>query len=278
MPTALNTHVRACCAVSLVLCAGGCGWLSDDYVKALRDGRIAANLHAAIHADPRLTGAEVSFRVEDGEVRIGGSTLTAGQRTLAAVIARDTVWVRRVVERDSRAARPATIQRASFDLLRDLSAVVALKQQLRAKGLGRHVEIDVEGGRVTLHGEVGSKAERRAIVATLRTDPEVNEIVDQTRISSEVGEDSDWRTAFDDSITTAQVRLALKLNKRLADQPVKVRTRRSHVTLRGSVDSAELAALAVQIAGDVPGVDDVSNELVVSEQSPRTADNPLHPD
>jgi len=268
MPKVSRKRALILCAVVPVVCCS-CGWLSPETTDALRDGRIAFNLAVAAHLDPRLSGTGLSFHVEDGEVRIGGGTLTDDQYSLAATLARDTVGVTRVIGLQD--VGEAAIDRTNFNLLSDLTAMVALKQELRARGLGRRVQMDIDGERVTLYGEVSSPAERRAVVATLLGDPEIAEVIDHTRISSEPEQDSGWRTAIDDSIITAQVKLAIRLNSRLAGHPIKVGTSRGSVTLHGSVPSPELARRAGQIAADVAGVAEVVNELTVS---PAPADGP----
>jgi len=266
MPTTLHKPVVLLCTVVLVLCCS-CGWLDDDQAGTLRDGRIAANLHAAIRADPRLAGADVSFHVQAGDVLIQGATLTDNQRALAVAIAQDTVGVKHVVGPKGDAAQQLAAGRANFGMLRDLSSVIALKQQLRMRGLGSEVQLDVDGERVTVYGEVGSKAERRSIIAALMADPEVGQVVDNTHLASDTSQTADWRAAFDDSVITSKVKLAMKLNRRLAGQPIKVKTRRSEVVLSGSVDSAGLKKLASQIAADVAGVSKVANKLTVDAPS-----------
>jgi len=268
MPITLHKPVLLLCTIVPVLCCG-CGWVDSDHADALRDGRIAANLHAAIHSDPRLAGADVSFHVQAGDVFIQSATLTDNQLALAAAIARATVGVKRVVVPKGDTAQQLAIGRANFGILRDLSSVIALKQQLRARGLASQVQLDVDGDRVTVYGQVGSKAERRLIVATLMADDEVNQVVDNTRVVSDTSQKADWRSAFDDSIITSKVKLAMKLNRRLAPYSIKVKTLRSEVVLSGSVDSAELAELAVQIAADVAGVTKVVNKLTVDVPSAR---------
>jgi len=266
MPITLRKPVLFLCTLVPVLCCS-CGWMDNDRASALRDGRIAVNLHTAIHADPRLAGADVSFYVQSGDVLIQAATLTDNQRALAVAIARDTVGVKHVVAPEGDAAGQLAAGRANFGLLRNLSSVIALKQQLRMRGLGSQVQLDVGGEHVTVYGEVSSKAERRWIVATLMADPEVSHVVDKTRLASETSRNLDWRSAFDDSVTTSKVKLAMKLNRRLAGQSIKVKTRRSEVVLTGSVDSAELAELAAQIAADVAGVSKVTNKLTVDAPS-----------
>jgi osmotically-inducible protein OsmY len=250
------------CAVAAVFSCG-CGWLDDDQAAALRDGRVAVNLHTAIHSDPRLAGSDVSFRVRPGEILIQGNTLTENQRALAEAIARGTAGAKYVVKLENEPGRPAVAKRANFGLLRDLSSVIALKQQLRVRGLGSGVQMDVDGELVTVYGEVDSKGERRSIVAMLMADPEVSQVVDNTHLKSESGGSPDWRSAFDDSVVAGKIKLAMKLNKRLSEQSISVKTRQSEVTLSGSVDSRKQAALAAQIAADVAGVTKVVNKLAV---------------
>jgi len=269
MHTAVNRYMFVWCIVLSMLCTG-CDWLSSDQSRSLRDGRIAANLHAAVHVDPRLSGAEVRFRVRDGEVHIDVDALTERQRALVVAAAWDVPGVTRVVDLKGLGEVVAGPNRPAFGLLKDLSAVVALKQQLRVKGVGSSVQIDIDGEQVTLFGEVSSRAERRSIVETLLDDPEISQVIDHTRLESEPSEEVDWRSSVDDSIITAQTRLAIRLNRRLAGSRIKIKTRRSAVTLYGSVDSPELAELAERIAADIAGVTEVVNQLSIKPAAAET--------
>jgi osmotically-inducible protein OsmY len=68
---------------------------------------------------------------------------------------------------------------------------------------------------------------------------------------------------FDDSMVTAKVKSAILADSRLKMMDIKVITFKGAVQLSGFVDSADVAARAVQVARTVKGVKVVNNSLVV---------------
>ena len=67
----------------------------------------------------------------------------------------------------------------------------------------------------------------------------------------------------DDSVITAKVKAALVEDKQVSATKIKVTTKASVVTLRGSVPSAEAGQHALQLAAGVEGVKDVKSDLTV---------------
>jgi osmotically-inducible protein OsmY len=66
-----------------------------------------------------------------------------------------------------------------------------------------------------------------------------------------------------DSKTTANVKSALGLSKRLSPFKIEVQTQEGVVTLQGKVPSEDAKSLAAEIARDTAGVKDVKNEIAV---------------
>ncbi len=72
---------------------------------------------------------------------------------------------------------------------------------------------------------------------------------------------------FDDAKLQASVKAAFELNRRLQQLPLRVAAEEGVVTLRGDVPDVDTRALAVRIAGEVPGVRQVVDHLRVTGSS-----------
>jgi osmotically-inducible protein OsmY len=77
-----------------------------------------------------------------------------------------------------------------------------------------------------------------------------------------------WRQRLGDARVSTSVEAALALNRRLAGQPLRVAARDGRVTLSGRVADAERRALAVELAGAVPGVTGVEDALALAAPEP----------
>ena len=78
----------------------------------------------------------------------------------------------------------------------------------------------------------------------------------------------DWRQRLGDARVATSVEAALALNRRLAGQPVRVAARGGRVTLSGQVADPERRALALELAGAVPGVTEVRDALELAAPEP----------
>jgi len=77
-----------------------------------------------------------------------------------------------------------------------------------------------------------------------------------------------WRQRLGDARLSTSVEAALALNRRLAGQPLRVTARDGRVTLSGQIADAERRALAVELAGAVPGVTGVEDALELAVPEP----------
>jgi hyperosmotically inducible protein len=76
-----------------------------------------------------------------------------------------------------------------------------------------------------------------------------------------------------DAATTAKVKAALALSKRVSAYEVGVDTREGVVTLTGQVPSESVKSLAGEIARDVAGVKEIKNDIVVNPGAEPSAEN-----
>lgn len=68
---------------------------------------------------------------------------------------------------------------------------------------------------------------------------------------------------FDDSVITTKVKAAILRENSLKVTEISVNTFKGQVTLGGTVESADMARIAVKVAEGVAGVKSVKNELKV---------------
>ncbi len=234
--------------------------MSESSRLSIDEGRTAANLLTSIHYDPFLSASAIQFSVKDKTVAISASALSLSQRTHLATVAESIVGVERVKE-----TYKPVIGRGSREIMHDLTVALSIKQQLRAQHIGRRVEIDIEGNQASVYGKVTGPRERSAILNVVLNDPEVESVIDRTTIAPE-DDETPWWNRIDDRLITTQVKLAIRLNNRLARYGIQVETKNATVVLSGTVPTDETARLAGQVTGDVPGVEKVVNNLVVEPE------------
>lgn len=137
------------------------------------DADIAAAVEAALTWHSRLPGERIRVTVEKGWVTLGGDVDWEYQRRAAERVVRDitgVVGVRNELALRQRATPANLAQRIAQALAR------------HAEREARHIEIAVEGDRVTLRGKVDSWAEREAAHGAAWSAPGVARVVDEIRV------------------------------------------------------------------------------------------------
>ena len=129
---------------------------------------------------------------------------------------------------------------------------------------GRKTDVGVQGGVVTLSGEATTKAQKE-LTTTYVMDIEgvtsiTNDIVVEKEAGTAAGKVSEY---FDDASITAQVRLALMFNRLTSSFITNVETKNGLVTLSGNASNNTGKESAGKLAGDIHGVRDVRNEMII---------------
>jgi osmotically-inducible protein OsmY len=147
----------------------GVGWVVNGLevtAEARPDPEILREIRSAVAADAELFDAAIEVEVEAGVVTLKGRVANTYQRVHAGAIASRTRGVERV---DNRLVAATWDQRADGELAAEVTRRLA--RNWRAAGSGKRVEVQVEGGVVTLTGTVDRWAERRSagyVAATTR--------------------------------------------------------------------------------------------------------------
>ncbi|MGD8700793.1 MAG: BON domain-containing protein [Desulfosarcina sp.] len=223
------------------------------------DKEIKAGVRQALLADPATDSYEVDVTVKDHVVTLSGLVNSWQERELAATVAKGVKGVKGL---NNQLTFDYTDSRPDREIAQDII------QTLRWDVLVDHALIDVEvnDGKVTLSGIVGSLAEKHraigdAYVANVsEVDAERLEVQGWARDPQLKGDkyknlsDSDIRDALQDALT---------LDPRVASFDVAPDVNAGVVTLRGKVDNLKARRAAYQTASNTVGVVRVVNRIKV---------------
>jgi len=139
------------------------------------DTEIAAAVRAALTSDAVVPDEQIQSTVTSGFVTLNGHLDTNAQREDAARAVRGLAGVRGVHNR-------ITVQHAEVTPAA-LRAAIHNVLEHRADRDAANIQIDVEGGRVTLHGEVQSWIERQAVIGAVSGIRGVENVLDCMRVA-----------------------------------------------------------------------------------------------
>jgi osmotically-inducible protein OsmY len=138
------------------------------------DSDIAAAVRNALKWDVLVPDERIQSTVADGVVTLTGHVVLASQRADAARAVRNLTGVRSVDNR-------ITVEPAGVTPVEVRGAIQNALERHADREASR-IQIDVEGGRVTLHGEVDSWGERQAVVGAAWGTRGVDNVVDRLRV------------------------------------------------------------------------------------------------
>jgi osmotically-inducible protein OsmY len=142
---------------------------------AYGDSEIAAAVRQALKWDVFVPDEQIQSTVMDGAVTLKGYVTTYAQRDDAARAVRNLAGVRFVDNQLAVAAGQITPD--------DLRAAIHDALERHADREASRIQIDVEGGRVTLRGDVQSWKEREAVMGAVTGTRGVENIVDRMKIA-----------------------------------------------------------------------------------------------
>jgi osmotically-inducible protein OsmY len=199
--------------------------------------------------DPAITSSQIGVAVRDGVVTLSGHVPSFKDKARAETDAGLVRGVKAVVN-EIRVDLPGHCE--SPDEVTARRAYDRLASNLSVP-LDR-IHIGVEGGVVTLHGDVDWQYQRLAAVEDLRQLDCVREIRNEIRIHPPI--------AAEDVSTRIQAALR-RLGLTSADH-IAVAANGSNVTLSGTVVSWHEKDVAETVAWSVPGISHVENKLMVT--------------
>ena len=201
-----------------------------------------------LNADPSIDAAQIAVTVKDGIVTLGGDVANFGQKWAAERAVKRVAGVKGYAE-EIHVKIPGFAKRTDADIAR--AAVDALQWNVSVPA--DRVRVKVDGGVLTLDGEVNWQFQREAAQHAVRHLLGVKRVVNDIVVKPAV-----TPSAVKDKIESALTRNAL-----VDVDGITVNVEGGAVTLKGTVGSWAEREEAERAAWAVPGVVLVDNRLAL---------------
>jgi osmotically-inducible protein OsmY len=213
------------------------------------DTQIQSDVIAELGWEPSIHSEAIGVEVKDGIVTLAGHVGTYAEKLEAERTAMRVFGVKALaVEIDVRI--PGISARTDADIARTVENVLQWTTYLPKDS----VQIKVEGGRVTLSGEVNWEYQRKAAVDAVRYLMGVKGVSDLILI----------KPAVSAPLVKADIEAALKRRAQRDSNNIAVSVKGHDVTLTGSVHNWSDRDLATHTAWGTPGVRSVVNNTTLS--------------
>lgn len=216
--------------------------------RDLEDARVAAGVRTALVLNRSLKPFELEVFSQDSSVLLRGEVASEELKAGAGRVAEVAPGVREV--RNELVIKAALLGgdpegRGLGRALRDRAIEVQtrLAFSLNRELEGSDLKVHAAGGRLTVAGAVDSAAQGRVALEVAREIPDVDEVVDGTRLRAEAGS-----PAAADAPRAVIAERSLAANPHLAPYGLRVRQVGDRLVLEGSVRTAIERDLAVLIS------------------------------
>lgn len=202
----------------------------------------------AIKWEPLLKAAEIGVIAKDGIITLTGTVDSFFKKTEAEDAAKKVMGVKAVVEKidvNFHALGKTNDSDIASSVINTLKWNWAIPQD--------KITIKVEKGRVTLEGDLEWDYQREAVKTAVAKLTGVTAVINNISIKSEM----------QDELEKKEVEHALARNWSLNDRDIRVEASGTTIKLTGVVFSSYQKDEAGRIAWNTPGVNLVSNELVI---------------
>ncbi|HEY4874990.1 MAG TPA: BON domain-containing protein [Puia sp.] len=203
----------------------------------------------AIKWEPLLNAAEIGVTVKNGVVTLTGVVDSFSKKLEAEDAAKNVDGVKAVVEKIK--IRFSTTTGAKDD--NEIASEVLNAFKWNWEVPSDKIKVKVEGGWVTLEGELEWNFQREAAKKLVNNQIGVKGVTNNIKIKLD---------AYD-AVEKKDIENALERNSSLDDDDIKVKVSGNKVTLKGTVHSFYQKDEAERIAWNAPGVSIVENELVI---------------
>jgi osmotically-inducible protein OsmY len=230
------------------------------------DDALRLDVESALLADPTTSSYGVAVAVEHGAVTLTGTVRSWEASQLAAYVAKG---VEGVTELHNRMQIAHDRQPSDHEIENEIAQ--RLRWDALLDGSARKIEVEVDRGKVRLHGVVSSAAEKtRAfqdawVTGASSVDHAGLDVQWWTRERPERGESYVVRS--DEAIEQA-IRDAAQYDARVVGFRIEPEATAGMVLLRGTVDSLETRRAAEQLARNTLGVVAVKSYIRVSPKRP----------
>lgn len=219
--------------------------------EARRDEELAGQIAAALNRNSAVGLDAVDLQVRGGKVILSGTVSSPEALEAAVETAQVTAGVTEVEDR-------LVVREPELNLYTDLEIEAMVRDQLYwdSRVEEKRIRVMVEDAVVTLSGEVDSAMEMRAAVNDARRIPSVRFVENELLVSLPPASSGD-------RILAAAIRSVLNLNQELEASKLEITVRAGEAVLEGPVDSLAEKLKAEELAGEVRGVVNVVNKIVV---------------
>lgn len=274
MRKAIRLHARiAACA--LAICLGALPLAGAHAADGERrsDLWLKAALVTTYTLNQHLNPFDIEVEVTDGAAVLRGSVDSSVEKDLAGELARGVDGITAVdnrleIKRENSKERP---RNELLERVSDANLTAKVKSQLlwNSNTQGLRIDVDAQGGIVTLRGEVASAAESELAAQIARNTSGVHRVDNELRVNADqepVGKQAEdtalaLKGEVGDAWITTKVKTSLLYNRGVDAAAIDVRTQGGIVTLSGEVRSDYEIERAEQIAAGIVGVREVRNQL-----------------
>jgi osmotically-inducible protein OsmY len=212
------------------------------------DSQIQTDVIAELEWEPAVDATKIGVEVNDGIVTLAGHVATYAEKWHAERAAQRVAGVRGLaVEMDI--AIPGPSERTDADIARTAERALEWVSVLPKKSL----KVMVEGGWITLSGELAWDYQRQIALAAVRYLMGVKGVSDGIRITSE----------SQSGVIRADIEAALKRRTNGRAESVSVEVEGGDVTLSGTVHNWWERELARESAWSAPGVHHVLDKMTL---------------
>ena len=213
------------------------------------DAQVQQDVIAELKWEPSINAAQIGVEVKDGIVTLAGHVSSYAEKWDAERAAQRVSGVRALaVEMDVKL--PGSSKRNDADIARSAQDVLQWTAYLPKDS----VKVMVEGGWITLSGEVDWEYQRQAAAGGVRYLMGVTGVSDQIVVKPKVSL----------SAVKSDIEAALKRRATADAQKISVGVRGADVTLTGTVHSWSERDLARNAAWGTPGVRNVVDKITIA--------------
>ncbi len=213
------------------------------------DAQLQQDVLAELKWEPSVNAAQIGVEVKEGIVTLAGHVDSYAEKWDAERAVQRVCGVKALaIEMD--VTLPGSSKRTDADIARSAQNVLEWTTYLKKDS----VKVMVEGGFITLSGQVDWTYQRQAAAGAVRNLMGVTGVSDQITIKPSVSSGA----------VKSDIEAALKRRAKTDAQNISVDVRGSDVTLTGNVHSWSERDLATHSAWGTPGVHKVVDNLTVA--------------
>jgi osmotically-inducible protein OsmY len=216
-----------------------------------RDKELAEQIAAVLNRNTAARLDEIDVEVEEGKVTLSGTVSSENARKAALETAQLTLGVTEVEDR-------LVVRELDIEPYTDLEIEAMVRDQLYwdSRVEEKRIRVVVDEGVVILSGKVDDAVQMQAAVNDARQIPSVRIVNNELLVSLPPASSAD-------RILAAAIRSVLNLNQEIDVTMLAVTVRAGEVVLEGSVESLAEKLKATELAGEMRGVVNVVNKIVV---------------